>query len=179
MERIKQAIENAKNPELSREGRPVDSRVHSQYTKPLHSARHGINWSMAKNITAFVLILLAGWLWMRLDFMNQLELIASEYINEGVKQARAEASRRSVDEAKFKMLILGNLTRCQEVAEKDKENYIALVRDAVRLKNEKAKHKKDVEFFIPKASLDKANMMLETAKTECQKIYNSQLQHGK
>lgn len=179
MERIKQAIENAKNPEISRSGRPDLSNVHSHYTKPLHSSHGRINWGMVKNVTAFVLVLLAGWLWLRLDFMNRIELLASEYITEGVKQARAEATRRSEEEAKFKILILGNLNRCQAAAERDKEDYVALVRDAVRTKNVKAKRKEDVQFFIPKTSMDEANQMLESAKAECQNVYNSQLQFGK
>lgn len=179
MERIKQAIENAKNPGASHTGNVLH--VHSQYLKASHTAhtRHGIRWDVVKNVSAFVIILFAGWLWMRLDFMNQLELVASEYINDGVKQVRAEVKKRQEAEAKFRQLILANLTHCQEAAESDKEKYMKLAQDAVRVKNAKAGLKNHEQFFIPKAAVTEAERMLEAAKNECQQIYDTQLKNGK
>jgi hypothetical protein len=132
-----------------------------------------------KLVIAVLLIFFAGWLWLRLDFMNQLELIASEYINDGVKQARAEAKKRLADEENFKRLILNNLIHCQAAAENNKESYVKLVQDSVRVSNEKAVKDRDLTFVIPKSTENKAEMMLEAAKAECQQIYNTQLQSGK
>lgn len=138
MERIKQAIENAKKSDDGIVSSSRKSHLHSQYTKSPRSA-HSFRLDMAKYMAAFVLIILAGWLWMRLDFMNRLELMASEYINQGVIQARLEISRRLEGEARFKQLILDNLNHCQQAAEKDRELYVKLVRDAVDIKNENIK----------------------------------------
>jgi len=133
----------------------------------------------AKDNTCFVLILFAGWLWLRLDFMNQLELIASEYINDGVKQARAEARRRLEDDAKFKQLILGNLSHCQEAAEKNKESYVKLMQDAVRSKNANGAHGNSEEIRHIQVRNGQGCKMLETAKAECQQIYDTHLLTGK
>jgi len=178
MERIKQAIENAKKPEASRAGRPDRSHVHSHYAKETHTD-HWYSLEKVKIVAAFVLILFAGWLWMRLDFMNRLELIASEYIHDGVKQARAEAKKRMDDEANFKKLILTNLTHCQEAAEKNKESYLQLMQHTVQVKNTKEKHAAHEQFIVPKTAISQANKMLEDAKAECQQIYDRQLQNGR
>jgi len=181
MERIKQAIENAKKPGASRSGRPEMSHVHSQYTRSSNEdhVHHAVRWDIVKNVSGVVLIILAGWLWMRLDFMNQLELIASEYINDGIKNARAEVQRRQSDEVKFKQLIQSNLEHCQDAAVRDNEKYMNLAQEAVTRKNDKGSPNKQEEFIIPKAAVIAAAKMLETAKAECQQIYNTQLKSGK
>lgn len=177
MERIKRAIESAKNPESDGQD---NHHSESHGTRKRRSAPPPSKVRERLKITlAFVLILFAGWLWLRLDFMNQLELIASEYINDGVKQARAEARRRLEDDAKFKQLILGNLAHCQEAAEKNKENYVKLMQDAVRSKNDIGAHGNSEKFVISRSATDKAAKMLETAKAECQQIYDTHLQTGK
>jgi hypothetical protein len=178
MERIKQAIENAKKPGASRSGRSDISQVHSQYTKGSHKG-HWYSMDTIKTVIAFVLILFSGWLWMRLDFMNRIELIASEYIHDGVEQARAEIKRRIQDDESFKKLILANLAHCQEAAENDKDSYLKLVQDSVRLKNETTKHTAHEKFIVSKAVADKAEKMLASAKAECQQIYDNQLQNGR
>jgi hypothetical protein len=179
MERIKQAIENAKNPGASHAGNSLH--VDSQYVKASHTAHapRRIRWNNVKNVSAFVMLLFAGWLWMHLNFLNRIELMASEYINDGVKQARAEVKKRQEDEAKFRQLILANLEHCQEAAESDKDNYMKLAQDAGRVKNDNAGFKKHEQFYIPKAAVIEATRLLEAAKNECQQIYDTQLKNGK
>lgn len=177
MERIKRAIESAKNPDSSGlDHHHVESHGtrKRRSTPPPNKVRETLKITLA-----FVLILFAGWLWLRLDFMNQLELIASEYINDGVKQARAEARRRLEDDAKFKQLILGNLAHCQEAAEKNREDYLKLMRDTVRSKNSSGANSHTEKFVISTSAAAKAAKMLETAKAECQQIYDTHLQTGK
>ena len=180
MERIKQAIENAQSSESN--GADGLDKHHSENhgtrkrrsTQPPNKARETLKITLA-----FVLILFAGWLWLRLDFMNQLELIASEYINDGVKQARVEARRRLEDDAKFKQLILGNLAHCQETAETNKESYVNLMQDEVRSKNDKGKPGNPEKFVISTSAAVKAAKMLATTKAKCQQIYDRQLKNGK
>ena len=179
MERIKQAIENAQSLESNgADGLDKHSESHGtrkrRSTQPPNKARETLKITLA-----FVLILFAGWLWLRLDFMNQLELIASEYINDGVKQARVEARRRLEDDAKFKQLILGNLAHCQETAETNKESYVNLMQDEVRSKNDKGKPGNPEKFVISTSAAVKAAKMLATTKAKCQQIYDRQLKNGK
>jgi len=180
MERIKQAIENAKKPDLSGDSKPGKINQNGQHerTQRAPKTQSGLR-NTYKMIISVVLIFMAGWLWLRLDFMNQLELLASGYIHDGITQARAEAKKRLADEEQYKQLIFDNLTHCQAAAENNRESYVKLVRDAVRIKNEKAVQDKQVIFILPKAAENKADMMLEAAKAECQKIYDGQLKNGK
>lgn len=178
MERIKLAIENAKKPEAAQAGISGMSSAERKLPKPGKS-HQGVRWDIVKNISGVVLIVFAGWLWMRLDFMNRLELIASEYINDGVRQARAEAKKRLEDEAKFRELIGANLAHCQEAAQRDNERYMKLAQKEVRVKNTKAVQDNQVKFHIPKAALREAENMLETAKAECRQIYETQLKNGR
>ena len=180
MERIKRAIESAKSSETNGTDGPDKHHSESNGTRKRRSTPTPNKVRQTLKITlAFVLILFAGWLWLRLDFMNQLELIASEYINDGVKQARAEARRRLEDDANFKRLILGNLTHCQEAAAKNRENYLKLMRDTVRSRNDNGAHGNAEKFVISTSAAAKAAKMLETAKAECQQIYDTHLQTGK
>lgn len=180
MERIKKAIENAKNPELNGHSNleQVDQTGKNKKT-PRSPRTHQDLRNTIKLIIAVVLIVLAGWLWLRLDFMNQLELIASEYINDGIKLARSEAKKRVADEEKFKQLMANNLAHCQAAAESYKESYVKLVQDSVRIQNEKGGHDKKGVFVIPPAVERKADSMLEAAKVECKQIYDAQLIRGK
>lgn len=180
MERIKRAIENAKSSESNEYDGLDKHHSESHGTRKRRSTQPPSKVRETLKITlAFVLILFAGWLWLRLDFMNKLELIASEYINDGVKQARVEARRRLEDDAKFKQLILGNLAHCQEAAEKNKESYAKLMQDVVRSKNDKRMPGNPEKFVISTSAAVKAAKMLETAKAECQQIYDTQLKNGK
>lgn len=180
MERIKQAIENAKNPVENRADRPAVSNDHNKFTKPsnAYQEKNHARWNIVKYLSAALLIFFGGWLWLRLDFMNQLELVASEYINEGVKQARAEIKRRLTYDDKFKKLIQANLSHCQAVAERDRDSYIKLVQKEVRVKNKKATPDNQEQFFIPNSALAEANRMLESTKAECKMIYETQLKNG-
>lgn len=178
MERIKQAIENAKKPGAVTSSRSGAASVHSRYSKAEH-AHHGARRDIIKNISAAILIIFAGWLWMRLDFMNRLELIASEYIHDGVKQARAEARKRLEDEAKFRQLIETNLAHCQEAAERDKENYMSLAQKDVSIKNKKSAEGEQVKFYISKAALSEAESMLVAAIAECRQVYETHMKNGR
>jgi hypothetical protein len=181
MERIKQAIENAKQSVPSSPEKSDLTHVRSQRRKSLNRAdiHFHISWETVKNVTGVVSIIFAGWLWMRLDFMNQLELIASEYINDGVKQARAEAKRRQENTVNFKQLIYSNLTHCQEAAEKNKESYLKLVQSSVQEKNEKAMKTTHETFVVSNAAVAEAGRMLASSRAECQKIYDDQLKIAK
>ena len=187
MERIKQAIENAKKPDsggvIQLEQKHQD-RKHKKHRTP--AQKHPDLWNTIKKIVAVVLIFAASILWLRLDFMNQLELGASEYIHDGIEQARAEARKRLLEKERFEKLILANLGNCQAAAEDANDSYESLMQKAVSNANkyheslvQNSELRKSVEFIIPKAVTDEAKKMLLTAKAECQKIYDMQLYNGK
>jgi hypothetical protein len=187
MERIKQAIENAKKPDsgeanqLVQKSPDIQRKKHRRSAKPPSDLRNTI-----KKVIAAVLIFAASLLWLRLDFMNQLELGASEHIHDGIEQARAEAKKRLLEKERFEKLILANLVNCQSAAESAKDSYESLMQKAVEKANiyhinfmQKAELSKHGEFIIPKAVTDEARKMLLTARAECQQIYDEQLQNGK
>jgi hypothetical protein len=179
MERIKQAIENAKKPEAGITGASAGSpAARSTSSKPAVAGR-GQQRNVIKYVSAAVLIFFAGWLWLRLDFMNQLEQIASQYIHDGIKNARAEAKRRTEAEAKFRQLIQANLDHCREAAERDNESYMKLAQKEVRVRNKNSSGNGEEKYYIPKAALSEAARMLESARAECQRIYVTQLSNGK
>lgn len=180
MERIKKAIENAKSTVPCAEGGHDLSHSGSQKIRKRRTTKDPAQLKdTIKTVIAFVMILFAGWLWLRLDFMNELELIASEYINAGVKQARAEAQKRLADEEKFRQLIFDNLTHCQAAAENNKNGLVKLVKDSVRVPSEKTVKDKNQEFIILSAAEKKAVTMLAIAKAECQQVYDAQLHNGR
>jgi hypothetical protein len=187
MERIKQAIENAKKPDSGDVSQPVQEPPDIQRKKHRRSAKPPSDLrSTIKKVIAAVLIFAASMLWLRLDFMNQLELGASEHIHDGIEQARSEAKKRLLEKERFEKLILANLVNCQSAAENAKDSYESLMQKAVEKANiyhaklmQKAELSKPVEFLIPKAITEEARKMLMTAKAECQQIYDEQLQNGK
>jgi predicted nucleic acid-binding protein len=176
MERIKKAIENAKNPELNGNGDTEQVNQSGQTKKSPRSPRsHQDLKNTIKLTIAILLIFAGGWLWLKLDFMNKLELIASEYINDTMKLVRAEARKRTADEEKFKQILVSNLDQCQSAAAYSKENYIKLVQDVVRDRNKNDTQDKKEAFVIAQSAEKKAESIFEADKAECLRIYNSQL----
>jgi hypothetical protein len=187
MERIKEAIENAKKPDsggaIPLEQKHQDSK-HKKHRTP--AQKHPDLWNTIKKIIAVVLIFAASILWLRLDFMNQLELGASEHIHDGIEQARAEAKKRLLEKERFEKLILANLGNCQAAAEDAHISYESLMQKAVDKANkyhvnlmQKTELSKPGEFIIPKAVTGEAAKMLLAARVECQQIYDMQLHNGK
>ena len=125
---------------------------------------------MFKKVTAIVLIFLASGTWFYLDCMNKQEQGASAQIHQGIEQARAEAKKRMLADAKFGYHTLLNFTTCQSAAESAQKDYLTLVYDAVPNKNGK--------FIMPHAVTDKSVKILTAAKAECQKTYDALLKSG-
>jgi len=182
MERIKQAIENAKNTESDETSNPDLAESGEKHTRTPHCvlSHQGLR-NTIKEIIAIVLIFAASVLWLRLDYMNRLELGASEYIHDGIKQARAEVKKRSLDKEKFEQVILANFNRCQSTAEKTWENYDRLMQKIADKSiiyhlnlMQKLERRNVSEFVVPKSVTDEATKMLEIAKAECQQIYDTQ-----
>jgi hypothetical protein len=185
MERIKRAIEQANDAKKGRAEQNGASSAQAQ-TKVVPITAYSFRVYLIKVVIASLLIIFAGWLWMHFDFKNRLELMASEYISDGIRQAHAEANRRMANEAKFNQLILDNLNHCQLVAEKDRDNYVKLVGDSVRIKNKNTTSSETIKtgtnsnrYIIPKDALAEANEMMEASKLECKQIYDLQLKNGK
>jgi hypothetical protein len=179
MERIKQAIEEANTPRTDKLRKRSVEAVHARHYSTDRKIQFSVSWNAVKYLTGAVLIFLAGWLWLRLDFMNQIEQITSQFINDSIRTARADIRRRSEDEEKYRQALQVNLAHCLEVAVKDRDKYIGVVAEQVRVKNENAKassHEKSghEKFIIPATAMTDANRIMETAKAECQQIYESQ-----
>lgn len=172
MERIKQAIENAKNP-----GMIADTQTDVKFkrsTAPASGRFAGINkWDLFKKTVGLGMIFLAGWLWLKLDFLNQLELVASDYINESVQRARAEIRHRKEEEERFRLLAQENYQHCLDNAESDKKNYLQLAQKDLHGKihgNGTA-----VKLTLSSSTLEEAERMLSAAKAQCQMKYTEQL----
>ena len=182
MERIKQAIENAKNTEPDETSNPAQADSGGKHRKmPRCVISHQDLKNTIKEVIAIVLIFAASVLWLRLDYMNRLELGASEYIHDGIEQARAEAKKRSLDKEKFEQLILANFNHCQSTAEKTWENYDHLMQKIADKSiiyhlhlMQKLERRNVSEFVVPKSVTDEATKMLEIAKAECQQVYDAQ-----
>lgn len=179
MERIKQAIEEANTPRADKLRKRGVEPAYARHYSPDRKIQFSISWNAVKYLTGAVLIFLAGWLWLRLDFMNQVEQITSQFINDSIRTARAEIRRRSEDEEKYRQVLQVNLAYCLEVAEKDRDKYIRVVSGQVRLKNDNAKtssHDKfsQEKFIMPESAMIEANRIMETARAECRQLYESQ-----
>ena len=181
MERIKQAIENAKSPDATGDSMFNQLDPANKHIKQERSTRtpYELRVDMAKKVSALVLIFIMGWAWLRMDFMNQLELWGSEHIHEGIIQARAEAKKRVLEKENFKLLLFGNLEYCQSAAERATNDYVKLMQDTVRINNRKALPGKQEIFFVPREVAVESANMLATAKAECRQIYDTQLRNGK
>lgn len=184
MERIKKAIEEAQKSKENRSGVSETMHTHAQSSR-ITVGEHNFRLYIIKIIVASLLIIFAGWLWMHFDFRNKLELMASEYISDGLRQSRNEAKRRLESEAKFKQLVSDYFAHCQAAAERERDSSVSLVRDAIRKNNsnttssEKDKlSKANGDYIVPKAVLIEANEMMETSKFECQQIFEMQLKKG-
>ena len=126
--------------------------------------------NMFKKVIAIVLIFLASGTWFYLDCMNKQEQDASAQIHQGIEQARAEAKKRMLADAKFGYHTLLNFTACQSAAESAQKEYLDLVYDAVPNKQGK--------FIMPHTVIEQSIKILTTAKAECQKTYNALLKGG-
>ncbi len=181
MERIKQAIEDAKLPDAAGDSmfnQPYPANKHIKQVR-LTRTPYELRIDMVIKVSALVLIFLMGWAWLRMDFMNQLELRSSQQIHEEIKQARAEAKKRTLEEEKFKLMLFVNLEYCQSSAERAKNDYVKLMQDTVRINNRKTLPGKQESFFVPREVAVEATNMLATARAECQQIYDTQLRNGK
>jgi hypothetical protein len=125
---------------------------------------------MFKKVIAIVLVFLASGTWFYLDCMNKQEQGASAQIHQGIEQARAEAKKRMLADAKFGYHTLLNFTVCQTAAESAQKEYLNLVYDAVPNKQGK--------FIMPHTVTEKSIKILTAAKAECQKTYDALLKSG-
>lgn len=125
---------------------------------------------MFKKVIAIVIIFLASGTWFYLDCMNKQEQGASAQIHQGIEQARAEAKKRMLIDAKFGYHTLLNFTVCQTAAESAQKEYINLVYDAVPNKQGK--------FILPHSVTEKSAKILAAAKAECQATYDTLLKNG-
>ena len=184
MERIKKAIEQAQKSKKNKSDLAETAHTYAQSSRVALGERN-IRMYLIKIVVASLLIIFAGWLWMHFDFRNKLELMASEYISDGLRQSRDEAKRRLESEARFKQLVSDNFAHCKAVAERDRDSYVKLVRDAIRKNNNNAisseenkLSKENGGYIVPKSVLVEANEMMETSIFECQQIFDMQLKKG-
>ena len=172
MERIKQAIENVRTKEQHGEGiqDQRDAENQNERRKNAQKNPNAKRNSMIKRVVAILLIFTAGGAWFRLDCLNEQEKGASEYINEGIQQARAEAKRRVLSESRFGFFIRTNLSNCQEAADKANKAYVNLVKEATPRKQDKNDIVQPIVIY--------PEPVLMAAKAECQRIYDAQLKSG-
>lgn len=208
MERIKQAIANAKKTGSREAGQPElpdQDSPNTQESSQNHDHQK-LKIGTIKIVAAFVIILLAAGTWLRLDCMNKKELQDSEQIHDGINQARAEGEKRLLIAAKFENIIMDSFTHCKMAAENAKDDYAKMMQDVVRIQNEKAEkdyaklvrdaeHSKNKiassnghyisapikpeKFFIPQTAINETTRMLEVAQAKCQQMYDTQLQDSK
>jgi hypothetical protein len=126
---------------------------------------------MIKVVIAVVLIFAAGGAWLYMDCLNQHEQGVTEQMHQGVDQARAEAKRRAEAKAIMEYQIQATLTSCQAAAGKAKSDYMLLIQKAVP-------PTKRGPAVIPQAVVDEAEMLLTTAKAECQQAHDTRLKNG-
>jgi len=133
---------------------------------------------MIKKVIALVLILLAGGVWLLLDYYNKQEKVSAEQMRQGMVQARVEAQKRSEEDAKNRALVKAgfekqlteNLTSCQADADKAQQDYMSLIRQIVPRRGGKP--------VIPKSVADEAENILSKAKADCQEIYDTRSKNG-
>ena len=125
---------------------------------------------MYKKVFAIVMIFFASGTWFYLDCMNKQEQGASVQIHQGIEQARAEAKKRMLADAKFGYHTLLNFSVCQAAAESAQKEYISLVYDAVP--------NKQGRFIMPHAVVAQSVQIMSAAKAECQNTYDNLLKSG-
>lgn len=126
---------------------------------------------MIKAVVGVVLIFAAGGSWLYLDCLNRHEQGVTEQMHQGVDQARAEAKRRAEAKAIVEYQIQATLSSCQAAAEKSKNDYMLLIQKAVP-------PGKRGPAVIPQEIVDEAEMLLTTAKADCQQIHDTRLKSG-
>jgi hypothetical protein len=119
---------------------------------------------MAKNITAILLILITGGIWIYLDFLNKRELAEFEQTRLEFIQIHAQAK------ARFESLIYSDLSTCQVSAEKTKNTYLT--------RNQQPVAHSPGEFTTPQAIQDEAARMLGVANAACQQTFERSIRNG-
>jgi hypothetical protein len=119
---------------------------------------------MAKKITAFLLILITGGVWVYLDYLNKQELALVEQTRQEFLVIHEQARER------FKSLVNSDLSACQAAAEKNKNNYVTL--------NQKSVPNKPGEFTVSKAVSDAAAKLLDEENAACQRNFERSLKKG-
>lgn len=142
---------------------------------------------MNKTAIAVALIFLASGAWLYLDCLNKQERGVSEQIHKGIERAREEGKKRAEARVIFERNIIDNLAFCQAAADKSKDEYTDLLQQTVAAiatqqvaprKRGRAASGKSVPAAVPQAALDAAEKLLESAKTECQQVYDERLKKG-
>jgi len=119
---------------------------------------------MSKLIIGVALMLFAaGSSHLYLDYLNKQEMVASRARD--VADGRAKAERKS----RFEAVIMNDLAYCFAEAEQQNSDYISHLHKIARLKPGK--------IAVTDAYLDKAAMMLKSAKEECQLTYEFRLKY--
>ena len=181
MERIKQAIEDAKK--LGPTGASVLEFINPA-SKPKETTRSvslpaWMTKDLLKKVSAIALIFLSTIAWMRLDFLNQLELDASLHIHDGIKQASVEAKRRAIEKDRLQQILVDNLAHCRSTAQKAKNDYVNLVKEAMRAEKSKSVPGGRGKILMPRKVAIVVEKILLTATEECQQTYTKQLKNGK
>lgn len=128
---------------------------------------------------SFFIMFVIAIVWVRLDYMNQLELQDSEQIHDSIKQARAEGQKRIWIDSKFENLIKSNLNHCLAAAVAAKSNYLNLYQDALRNMVDSDVTAKLPKARIPRSVESDATWLSGLAQADCQKTYETQLINGK
>ncbi|MGV8933804.1 MAG: hypothetical protein ACOH1I_04240 [Gallionellaceae bacterium] len=126
---------------------------------------------MAKIITAVSLMFIFGGGWFALDYLNKQEQARAIEIHKGIEQARLESKSRLEKRANFEAVIHSIQSECEATADKAQDDYLALM-----LKTIPAKRK--VPNSLPQTVVNKAEIILHSAKTECLRITTEKLSVG-
>jgi hypothetical protein len=119
---------------------------------------------MVKKVTAVLLILITGGVWIYLDYLNKQELAMVEQTRQEFLVIHAQAKER------FKSLINTDLGACQAAAEKTKNDYVA--------QNQITVPNKPGQFTIPQLVADEAARLLSEGNAACQRTFDRNLRSG-
>ena len=108
-------------------------------------------------------MLFAGSSYLYLDYLNKQEMVASHARDVADKRANAERK------ARFEAVIMNDLAYCFAEAEQQNSVYVSHLHKVASLQPGK--------IAVTHAYLDKAAMMLKSAKEECQLIYEFRLRY--
>lgn len=129
---------------------------------------------MTRKIIAAAIMLIAGLAWLGLDYLDKQEKAEAEAVHQALASARARAVAEEKAKAeareRFEAELRTELANCKADADKASNDYTVA--------HQKPARGKKGQPTVPKAVMEEAAKMLETANAECQKNHDARLNSG-